>query len=270
MNAVTGAIFENMKQIDIIFEDTANVFTKDTKNTSESREVTVNEFLASFFPTTYRIKKGPIFNIEKTSQEIDCVILAPNHPPLITPKREVIIAEGVHSAVEVKPNIATLTDKSEFHRGLIQIQSVKQLDRELPTLFTEGVVPNELKLIPCIIFAKTSREAKATIEYMKMCVDNGKLLSRELPDLVVTLDHGIIFHSTHIENTLFNEWVKQQSLKHTGEKYIHLEGSKESILGMFLLILMCFKDPEPKLNDYIVKNYIKYGLDEIKYTTIEP
>jgi hypothetical protein len=84
----------------------------------------VKQFLESIFPSSYRIKKGPIYNLNNFSQEIDCVILSPNHSPMQTPKREVILAEGVFAAIEIKPDISTLTDDSEFNRGLMQIKSI--------------------------------------------------------------------------------------------------------------------------------------------------
>lgn len=271
-NAVIGAIFENMQQIKVIFEPTPTVFTKDTKHTSDTKEVTVKEFLESFLPSSYIVKKGPIFNLESTSNEIDCVILAPNHPKLITPKREVILSEGVLAAVEVKPRIDALTEKSEFHRALQQIQSVKKLKRDLPVLFSEGDVPDALKRIPCILFSNKSRDSESTINYMKRCVDKNIFLPIELPDLIVTMDNGIIFHSNHIEKTLFENWIKQQSSIHNGEKYIYLKTNSEITLSMFLLILLCFKEPVPKIDDHIIKNYLKQGIinSNLEFKVIEP
>ena len=269
MNAVIGAIFENMQQIKIIFEPTPKAFSKDTKHTGDSREVTVREFLESFLPISYVVKKGPIFNLESTSQEIDCVILAPNHPKLITPKREVILAEGVFAAVEVKPDIATLTEGSEFHRALGQIQSVKKLKRQLPSFNLENL-SDELQKIPCVLFSKKSRSALATIEYMKNCVTNKIFESIGLPDLIVSIDNGIIFHSLCIETTIFNELIKQQSNVHTGEKYIWFNTSDEKTLGLFLFILLCFKNPEPLITDHIIKEYIKQGVGKFIFEVIEP
>jgi hypothetical protein len=271
LNSVIDAIFENYQYIEIVFSETRKSFVKDTKNTSDIRELSVKEFLESFLPKTYCVKKGPIHSLNSPlSNEIDCVILASNHPELITPKREVIIAEGVFAAVEVKPDISTLTVTSEFHRGLNQIKSVKNIDRTLPILFTERDVPEEFHKIPCIIFSKKSRKAFDTIAYMKKQVVEGKLLSKELPDIVVTLDNGIIFHSLHIEKTLFSNWVCQQSKVPYGEKYIHLETNKEETLAMFILILLCFKQPEPEISKNILIEYIKSGIKSIRFHIYEP
>lgn len=272
MNAVLGAIFENLKEIEIVFDETYSVFSKDTKNTGDSKEVTVQEFLKSFFPTTYTISKGKIYNSENESQEIDCVIMAPNHPRLLTPKRKVILSEGVYAAVEVKPDISTLTEKSEFHRALNQIKSVKNLKRILPILFTEGNVPDELQRIPSVIFSKKSADLGKVVEYLKLQVKKGILIPSELPDMILSLDKGIMFHSMFIEKSIFSHWVKQQSMVHNGEKYICLKSDKkESVLGLFILILLCFKAPEPSMSDYILKEYIKTGIPStILFDVYEP
>lgn len=271
-NAVIGAIFENLKHLEIIFEPTHKSFVKDTKNTGDSKEVSVQDFLMSFFPTTYHFSKGKIYSLDGETNEIDCVIKAPNHPKLLTPKREVIISEGVYAAIEVKPDISTLTEKSEFHRALNQIKSVKNLKRDLPTLFTEGEVPDAVKKIPCVIFSKKSRELDDVINYLKTNIKNKLFKKDELPDVIFSLDKGIIFHSLHIEKTIYSDWVKQQSLIHTGEKYISLYSkNKESLLGLFILILLCVKSPEPTMSDFILKDYIKFGLPQyISFKVIEP
>jgi hypothetical protein len=256
MNAVIGAIIENMKNIEIIFEPTIEAFVKDTKHTGDSKEVTVANFIGSFFPSSYAIKKGPIYNLESNSQEIDCVILAPNHPLLLTPKREVILAEGVYAAVEVKPDITTLTNKSEFHRALLQIQSVKKLKRTLRLLDT-GSVPDELQRIPSVIFSKKSRTAIETIEYMKRSIKSEAIAPFELPDLIFTMDHGLIYHTTHIEKTIFTEWVKQYSSSYNGERFIHIDTMGENSLTMFLIILLSFRPPEPTISNHIILEYLK-------------
>ncbi|EIJ36958.1 DUF6602 domain-containing protein [Thiothrix nivea] len=167
MNAAIGAIIENLDQIRLVFSKTETIFSKDTKNTGDSKEVSISEFLESFFPTTYTVKKGKIYSLDSDSQEIDCVILHSIHPRLFTPKREVILAEGVYAAIEIKPDIKTLTNKSEFHRGLKQIQSVKRLQRKLPTLHTEGKVPESRHRIPSVIFSKEARHINDTIIYIE-------------------------------------------------------------------------------------------------------
>lgn len=130
MNAVFGSIIENLRAINIVADQTVEVFRGDRTYTGDSKEITVNEFINSYLPLDFQVKKGKIFSQTSSSNNIDCVVLAPNHPRLITPVREVILAEGVYAAVEVKPDISVLTDNSELMRGLNQIKSIKNLKRQ--------------------------------------------------------------------------------------------------------------------------------------------
>lgn len=253
MNAAIGAINENLEQIRVVFSETETAFKNDTKNTGDSKEITVTQFLESFFPTTYTVKKGKIYNLETESQEMDCVILHSIHPRLFTPKREVILAEGVYVAIEVKPNIVTLTKKSEFHRALKQIRSVKKLKRTLPVIFTEGKVPESRHRIPSVIFSKEARSMIKTYEYIETQVKLGEIKHDEIPDIVVVLDKYIIFHTLEVENSLFSAWGP--ALR--GEAYFLVE-TKQSTLLYFILILYCFKAPEPSISDsFFIKEYIK-------------
>ncbi len=204
MSVIIDAIRENLRNIKVIFEPTENSFLKDTKQTGDAREVTVKEFLECFFPSSYRVKKGLIYSLDSFSQEIDCVLLAPNHPRLITPIREVIIAEGVHAAIEIKPDITTLTDKSEFKRGLKQIKTVKNLNRKVAFLPTNDFPP--IHKIPCIIFSNKSRNHIEIVNYMANLVLTSEFQPEEFPDLIVSLDNGILFHTSCASISMFREF----------------------------------------------------------------
>jgi hypothetical protein len=129
MDAVYGSILENLRHIEVVAASTVEAFRRDRTNTGDAKEITVKEFIERYLPADYRVKKGAIYAQHGESQNIDCVVLAPIHPQLTTPVREVILAEGVYAAVEVKPDISVLTDQGEFLRGLKQIESVKALVR---------------------------------------------------------------------------------------------------------------------------------------------
>jgi hypothetical protein len=172
MNAVHGSIIENLKLIEIVYEETVDAFKKDRTNTSDSKEVTINEFISSYFPSNFQIKlQSKIYSRKQETNNIDCIILAPNHPNLITPKREVILAEGVHSAIEVKPNIVTLTEKGEFYRGLLQVKSVKNIVRDTQRIefwkLDGSKKPSDyFDKIPCVIFSSKSSKLERTIKFV--------------------------------------------------------------------------------------------------------
>lgn len=270
INPVIGAIKENMKEIQIIFDETVEEFKKDRKNTGDSKEFSVNEFIERFLPSSFNTRKGRIYNMESSSNEIDCVILGPNHPLLITPKRKVIIAEGVFAAIEVKPDISTLTRNSEFNRSLIQIQSVKKLSRRICTYnFSK---PYDLKpyTIPSIIFSKTCGSLEDTTQYMISCNNHNYILSEEIPDIVLSLDKGIIYHSMNIEKSILSDWVKDKNI--IGEIYLCIYSDKsEDILSLFIFLLLSLKPAQPLLNDFIIKDYLNSGFSgNMTYTIIKP
>ena len=63
MNAIYGSIVENLKHINIIYDETTEVFKKDRTNTSDSKEVTVADFIRSYLPSDFHVKiRSKIFS----------------------------------------------------------------------------------------------------------------------------------------------------------------------------------------------------------------
>ncbi|MBU7569955.1 MAG: hypothetical protein KAF41_04825, partial [Flavobacterium sp.] len=208
MSVIIDAIKENLRHIKIIFEPTEASFTKDTKKTGDAKELSVTQFIESFFPSTFQVRKGLIYSIDDNSQEIDCVLLAPNHPRLVTPIRDIMLAEGVYAAIEVKPDISTLTENSEFHRALKQMASVKKLKRQIQFMPT-GYIPND-HTIPTIIFSNKSRSLGDMTNYMIQQIDSGVFKSTDLPDIILTMDNGIIYHSPFASECMFKDFISSQ------------------------------------------------------------
>jgi len=101
------------------------------------REDFIREIIGRVFERTYRLSKGPVFDsFGGRSKSIDCVICAPNHPLFLDPVGRdcVLLADGVHSAIEIKPDIKFLSDAfdCELVRGLEQLRSCKRLRRTEP------------------------------------------------------------------------------------------------------------------------------------------
>jgi len=96
---------------------------------ADFREHAVEEFVGRFFPFPHRVTKGKIRDsYGAISDSIDCVICNPNHPHTIDShgKFQLIFAEGVDAAIEVKPDIS---NNDELLRGLQQGLTVKALKR---------------------------------------------------------------------------------------------------------------------------------------------
>ena len=94
---------------------------------AEHREGAFRNFISRYFPFPHRVTKGNIIDLlGKESASIDCIIINPSHPYTIDTYKKftVILADGVDVAIEVKPDISVI---EELHRGLRQVESVKQL-----------------------------------------------------------------------------------------------------------------------------------------------
>lgn len=252
-----------LKLIEIIYEETSEAFKKDRTNTSDSKEVTVNQFIASYLSNDFQIKaKSKIYSRTQETNNIDCVILSPNHPKLITPKREVILAEGVFAAIEVKPDISTLTKKSEFFRGLLQIKSVKNIVRDIDRLELIGFpgeepTPKYYDKIPCVIFSSKSADLKKIVEFISKNVKEKNLKIDEIPDIIVCLDKGLIFYSPVFESTGIGKHIKKKSPSIPQKAFVAYSSNEKSmILILFLRYFLSFMPPHELLTEFVVKKYL--------------
>lgn len=259
-NAVIGTLLENLDLIEIIFKPTHEPFQNDKGNTGDAKEYTVQDFISSYLTNEYRIQKGCIYNKTTHSNNIDCVILAPNHPILTTPKRSVILAEGVYAAVEIKPDIY---DKKEFSRGLEQVKSIKALERktylpDLTNLLGTQATPDFAKKIPCILFSNKSLKPQDTVDFLRDKLKNGELTIYELPDMILTLDNGLYVFSPDIKRTPFGNWFLGNTKGFTDTTLLHFcETTKAQTLTLFLLHLLNLPSPVLKTSDFILNEYIQ-------------
>jgi hypothetical protein len=256
MSVILDAIKENLRNIKIIFDPTETAFKRDTIKTGAAKELSVKEFIESYFPQTYQIRKGLIYSLESESREIDCVLLAPNHPRLITPVRDVILAEGVHAAIEIKPDISTLTESSEFHRGLNQISSVKKLKRKISQMPTGYVSPDQS--IPCVIFSNKSRPLSELTNYMLHLIQNKVFEPSDFPDIIVTMDYGIIYHTPFSAQSMFKTFVGSQTPINRQNMFLEIP-TGDSTLAFFIYLLYHVTPPEPFFDEPILRKYL-YGL----------
>lgn len=256
-NAVIDSLEENLDSIEIVAKPTRKAFAKDRNSTGNAKEVSVQEFITSYLTLDCRIKKGHIYSLNDTSDNIDCVVLLPSHPKLITPKREIILAEGVHAAIEIKPDISTLTKGSEFHRGLKQIQSVKNINRGRNPY--NGFLEDWFHRIPGIIFSFKSQELSKIVKYLQKIYRAGLISEFELPDVIISLDKGILFYCPHIKNSMFGHYVETCDFIVPDKMFIELPIVGSTQLVWFLKILFSFPSPSASIANSILKKYLNIG-----------
>ncbi|MCK4661383.1 MAG: hypothetical protein KAT68_00850 [Bacteroidales bacterium] len=251
MNPVFDTLIENLRQINIICQETPKSFKGDRKQTGDKREITIQDFIKQYFPPSFVVKKGKIFSNDFTSNEIDSVILTPNHPMLKTPMREIIIAEGVYAAIEIKPDISTLTENSEFERGLKQIKSVRQITRKY-----QGTNDSNFIKIPSILFSiKSNKKPIEVVKFMKLVQLKNGWTQDLLPNLIVTLDNGV-FHWLE-KGSRITEILKSFYNIKENDEIIHYKTKSVDTLVVFLSYLMAqILHPEFDLRNNHLFNYL--------------
>lgn len=263
MNIVVASLEENLRKIKLVAEPTVEGFTHDRANTGDARELTVQDFIASYLTGDFQIKKrSPINGQHGSSQNIDCVVLYPNHPRLITPVREVIIAEGVYAAIEVKPDIATLTAGSEFTRGIKQLQTVKQIKRtsddiNLHSLTGEPKRSAYFDTIPTVIFSFKSQELIKVINYIRTLIEGKTISPFELPDIIISIDKGILFYCPHIKETIFRPYLDHLCSSYPDQIIVEIPATGANQLTWFLRLFLSLPAPSLSVYGHILFDYLK-------------
>lgn len=258
-NPIIDALYEYIDDFNLKFDETKETFKKAKLSTSDRKEEIVKEFFSSFLPNGYEISRGEIFDYENISNSIDCVIKTPEHPKLKTPMRpEIILAEGVYAAIEVKPDISTLTDKSEFNRALNQCKSVKKLNRNIEMAHLNKLDKNKrYKKIPFVIFSKKANDIEKTLDFVISKIEKKKLKPYEVPDVIFSLDGWLIYHTVNIKTSLFEPTFKKEDISDDNQSVFMLfKGNINDLLCILLLILFKFPGSGYVMNDYIVNKYL--------------
>ena len=258
-NPIIDALYEYIDDFNLKFADTKETFKKARLSTSDRKEEIVRDFFSSFFPMGYEISRGEIFDYNNISNSIDCVIKTPDHPKLKTPLRpEIILAEGVYAAIEVKPDISTLTQKSEFKRALMQCKSVKKLNRNIDMKRINMVDEDkDYKKIPFVIFSKKSSTIDNTTEFIVDLIKNNKLKPFEVPDMIFSLDGWILYHTVNIRTSLFFPAFLEFKIPEDSKNvFMAIKGDVNDLLCMLLLILFKFPGHGYVVNEYIIYKYL--------------
>ncbi|GGM81783.1 hypothetical protein GCM10010967_11910 [Dyadobacter beijingensis] len=257
-NAVYASLIENLQQLELIFSPTEEAFKVDRYSTGDKKEVSVQDFIKSYLTYDYRIAKGHIFSQTDASQSIDCVVLAPNHPDLLTPKRKIILAEGVYAAVEIKPDIH---NKAEFLRGLNQCKSVKALQRpvqrlEIPEADIQPYKEFQ-KRIPSVIFSAKSMAPADTANYLCEKIATGEFTIYDYPDLIFTLDNGLFVISPDMAHTPFSRHLLRINQEFASRTLFHFEGkTRAENLAMFIIHFLSLPAAFMQLAESILIKYL--------------
>lgn len=261
-NPIMESIYEYIDDFNLKFDKTKETFKKATLSTSDRKENIVKDFFSSFFPSNYSISRGEIFDYNNISNSIDCVIKSPEHPNLKTPLRpEIILADGVYAAIEVKPDISI---KKELLRGLKQCQSVKKLERTFSIKRLEQLDKLEsYKKIPFILFSDKAKDIEKTLKSIIEKVEEGIFKCDELPDIIFSLDGWMIYHTINIKTSLFYDTFRGENIPDDSSSVFMLfKGDVNNLMCVMLMLLFKFPGHGYVINDYIINIYLEKMYNE--------
>jgi hypothetical protein len=252
MNDLYDLLREDASQLSSEFRKASIQGRGTSQEIAEFRENAVQAFLARYFPFPHRIAKGKVRDsFGSIAASIDCVICAPTHPYTVSArdKFSLLLAEGVDSVVEVKPNIA---DRAELRRALEQGLTVKKLRRVTTSLIHDRHPMSEwAKRVPFGIFSMQCKCApiETGFEILEFYADRG-IDPVDQADFVVVND--VCVFSNFIDKSL-NPWNMPEFPNQTGWFY---EGWARDSLAGFLLRLHRVAHAGMKLQEDVLPRYL--------------
>jgi len=230
------------------------------------REDFIREIIGRVFERTYRLSKGPVFDsFGGRSKSIDCVICAPNHPLFLDPigRDCALLADGVHSVIEIKPDISTLSDDfdCELVRGLEQLRSCKRLKRTEPGmasfLFTKLHDGDRdwLMRVPSHMLCLESRGLAETAAYIAWYYQEKQVPLWEQFDFVVVLGQGMLEVPRAPKGPVQSPEILVRDLG-------------EDALGNFLFRVATLAGPEMRLSKSLMERYLVGVFDDHRVTRL--
>jgi len=225
-----------------------------SQEVAEFRENAVQAFLGRYFPFPHRIAKGKVRDsFGNISASIDCVLCAPNHPYTVSvrDKFSLLLAEGVDSVVEVKPNIA---DKTELHRALEQGLSVKKLRRVTTSmLHNYGTLGARSKRVPFGVFAMQCKAApiETGFEILEFYESRG-VEPLDQADFIVV--NGVCVFSNFVDKSL-NPWKVAEAGFPNQQGWFYEGWGQDSLVG-FLMLLHRVAHAAMKLQEDVLPRYL--------------
>ncbi|KLN57608.1 hypothetical protein VPARA_11210 [Variovorax paradoxus] len=205
MNDLYSLLREDALQLSSEFRKASIQGRGTSQEIADFREHAVQAFLSRYFPFPHRIAKGKVRDsFGSIAASIDCVVCAPNHPYTVSArdKFNLLLAEGVDSVVEVKPNIA---DRAELHRALEQGLTVKKLRRATTSLIRDFHPMSEwAKRVPFGVFAMQCKASpiETGFEILEFYSDRG-IDPVDQADFIVVND--VCVFSNFVDRSL-NPW----------------------------------------------------------------
>lgn len=269
VNDLFSLIRADAEELRIEFEKASIQGRGTSQDIATFREIALQSVVSNYFPFPFRVAKdGILDSTGRRSASVDCVLINPAHPYTIDRREnfKLIFAEGVHAAIEGKPDIS---QKSELYRGLEQSVTVKSLRRAetpliLPDEESSEVVEHSLR-VPFFIFAM---KAKANIIDTALEVlefyDEQNVDPLDQADAIVVNGEGIIANFPIAEYC----WWDRPDWPKSGWFFEHWQ---DDALAGFLMKLNSVVPPIPDMTPSILTHYLhpaETGVAPIDYPSI--
>lgn len=257
MEVLDNLLNQSLQQLKLAFKEASEKF-KTPEDVAQHREDAVKKFLKEFLPSTYMLGKGEIIDSNANrSRQVDIIICNQYHPFTISSSgRGLFFAEGVVCAIDVKSG---LSNKDEVKRALLQVRSVKKLQRK-PTgdlMFGSDYDLERTRRIPSIIFTYQSPSLSTLKQNIKESCEELKLPIEETFDAVVSLEEGIIYNIKDERDKLMITVAEERKLGLVGVFY------REKTLRAFLLYLSHIIPTEIKFIPIIQLYLQKLGKESV-------
>lgn len=251
MNALENLLKQAAQRLRIAFKEASEKY-KTPEDIAQYREDAVRRFLKEFFPPTYQLGKGEIIDsVGKRSRQIDVIICSQYHPFTLTSSGYgLFFTEGVVCAIDIKSDLLV---KEEIKRAILQVQSVKKLERK-PTggdmMYGNKYDQERMRRIPCIVFTYQSPSLSTLKLNIMELHEKLQIPIEETLDAIVALEEGIIYNIKDARDNLM--------ITAAGERKLGLVGveHKEKTLMEFLFYLSHIIPAEIRMTP-IVRLYLQ-------------
>lgn len=233
-----------------IAEDFAsNLWSGSPEAVATGRENALRDAIERFLPRSFATAKGKIHDLDGgQSASIDIVVLAANHPRFRDAEGQIdiILADGVHCAIEVKPDITDLPldfgasrqQPPELVRGLQQIASVKRLARRSDDM----VLPP----IPAYIVTGPVQDLRRLTDYVACYYRERSVPMSEQVDAIFALGFGAVL-------IIKDDGALPPRLRVPAT--ISARYGEDTFAGLLLRIAK-EQGPEPNLTSPLLRHYI--------------
>ena len=258
MEVLEDLLSQASERLKLAFKEAREKY-KTPEDIAQHREDAFRNFLKEFLPPSYMLGKGEIIDsMGNRSSQVDIIVCNQYHPFTISNSgRGLFFAEGVVCAIEIKSD---LSNKEEIKRALLQVQSIKRLERK-PSgdlIFGSEYDSERMTRIPTIIFTYQSPSLYTLKINIKELHEELEMPTEETLDAVVSLEKGIIYNIKDERDKLM--------ITVKGERKLGLVGveHKEGTLKTSLLYLSHIIPVEVKFIP-IVRLYLqKLGKEDVE------